>query len=97
MPDRGLEYRRSHIDGTLYQTVRGAPEQPENVISLLRTRLGWTQAQLGYWFGVNNLTIQRWERGHQAPPALHARIAWVLLEAKDPAPLLRSLGPEYAT
>ncbi len=73
--------------------VSGTQTEP-SVIALLRTHIGWTQVQLAYWFGVSELTLSRWENGYQTPPELHARVARLILNAKNPATLIKQLGPE---
>lgn len=70
-----------------------APPRAPAAFAQLRARLGWTQTQLGAWFGVTELTMNRWEGGHTAPPALTLRIAVLIASVDDPHSLLRMLGP----
>lgn len=63
-------------------------------IAQLRSKLGWTQVQLAAWYGVTELTLMRWEHGATTPTALALRVARLLMDANDPTPLLRFLGPE---
>ncbi len=77
-----------------FEFVLAPADTGPSVFEQLRARLNWTQTDLAAWFGVTKLTIGRWERGQQEPPALHARVALMILGVADPRALLRMLGPK---
>ena len=55
----------------------------------LRARLGLTQTELAYLFGVHVITVSKWERGKALPSAWQEQLCETIMVFARPEDLLR--------